>query len=117
MLPLLIDENFNQRILRGLMRAVPGLDFVLIQDVGLRGCADPVVLAWAAEQKRVLVTHDLKTIPKHAYERIHDQLPMPGVISLPDSMTIRQSVEELKLLVQCINLTELENLVFYLPLR
>lgn len=67
MLPLLIDENLNHRILRGLLRSVPHLDYRLAPDVGLKG-ADPVVLEFAAKENRVLATHDLRTIPKHAQE-------------------------------------------------
>ena len=66
MLALLIDENFNQRILRGLKRAIPHLDSVLAQSAGLQGVHDPPLLAWAAAQHRILVTHDVNTIPKHA---------------------------------------------------
>lgn len=116
MLPLLIDENFNHRVLRGLMRAVPHLDYLVAQTIGLKGVEDPPLLAWAAEQKRVLVTHDLKTIPKHAYARVKTGKAMPGVIAVPDDLPIGQTIEELAVLVECCESGELENLVFYLPL-
>ena len=58
MLLLVADENFNNDILRGLLRRKPELDIVRIQDVGLSGASDPTVLEWAAEQNRVLLTHD-----------------------------------------------------------
>ena len=45
---LLTDENFNGNILRGLMRRLPELDIVRVQDVGLKNTDDPVVLEWAA---------------------------------------------------------------------
>jgi hypothetical protein len=34
---LLVDENFHRAIVRGLLRQLPGLDLVRVQDVGLRG--------------------------------------------------------------------------------
>jgi hypothetical protein len=37
MLRLLADEDFNNRILRGLLRCLPGLDIVRAQDAGLQG--------------------------------------------------------------------------------
>ena len=37
MLPLLINENFDQRILRGLRLRVPSLDYVVVQDTALHG--------------------------------------------------------------------------------
>lgn len=56
MLPLLLDENFNQRILRGLKRRIPNLDYSVAQESGLGGESDRDVLAWAAERKYILVT-------------------------------------------------------------
>jgi len=66
MLRLLIDENLNHRILRGLLRRLPELDYELVHDVGLKGVDDPTVLTYAATERRVVVTHDLRTIPNTA---------------------------------------------------
>lgn len=116
MLALLIDENFNHRILRGLQRTIPHLNCVVAQGAGLKGVQDPPLLSWAADQNRILVTHDLRTIPKHAYERVKSGQFMPGVIAVPDSLPIGQVIEELTLLTECSQPHELENLVFYLPI-
>ena len=51
-----IDEDFDNDILRGVLRRLPNLDIVSAQDVGLSGAKDPVILAWAAEQNRILLT-------------------------------------------------------------
>ncbi len=59
MLRLAVDENFNNDIVRGLLRRKPELDIVRIQDVGLSGADDPTVLEWAARENRVLLTHDV----------------------------------------------------------
>ena len=45
MLLLAADENFNGNIVRGLLRRQPTLDLVRLQDAGLSGAEDPVVLA------------------------------------------------------------------------
>lgn len=70
MLRLLSDENFRGEILRGLRRRLPDVDVVRVQDVGLAGADDPAILAWAASEGRILVTHDRNTIPEFAYERM-----------------------------------------------
>ena len=62
MLTLAADENFNNDIVRGLLRRRPDLDIVRIQDCGLSGVDDPLVLAWAAGEGRVLLTHDVATV-------------------------------------------------------
>ena len=46
------DENFNNDIIRGLLRRNPELDIVRIQDNGLSGVDDPTVLEWAAKEGR-----------------------------------------------------------------
>jgi hypothetical protein len=42
------DENFDGDILRGVLRRLPDLDIVRVQDAGLAATPDPIVLAWAA---------------------------------------------------------------------
>jgi predicted nuclease of predicted toxin-antitoxin system len=69
MLRLAADENFNNNIVRGLLRRYPNLDIIRIQDVGLSGADDPTVLEWAAQEERILLTHDVSTITRYAYER------------------------------------------------
>ncbi|MFN2270846.1 MAG: DUF5615 family PIN-like protein [Anaerolineae bacterium] len=59
MVSLLADENLDGNIVRGVLRRVRGVDIVRVQDVGLTGADDPAVLAWAADQGRVLITHDV----------------------------------------------------------
>jgi hypothetical protein len=64
----------------------------------------------------VQVTHDLKTIPRHAYERVATGEPMPGIVAIPDDMPIGQAIEQLHIVVVCLEENELENQVLYLPL-
>jgi predicted nuclease of predicted toxin-antitoxin system len=77
MVRLLSDENFNGDIVRGLLLRRPALDLVRVFDVGLAGAEDPEVLAWAAENDRILLTHDRATMPDFAYYRIAAGLPLP----------------------------------------
>ena len=116
MLALLIDENLNHRILRGLLRSLPYLDYTLAASAGLKGADDSAVLELAAKQDRLLATHDLRTIPKHAYERVRAGLPMPGVIAIPDDLPMGRVIEDLGVLVECATPSELKSLVIYLPL-
>jgi hypothetical protein len=43
----LADENFNNDIVRALLRRKPAFDVVRAQDVGLTGIDDGALLAWA----------------------------------------------------------------------
>jgi hypothetical protein len=49
---------------------------------------DPDILEWAAGEGRVLLSHDVSTVPPVAYQRVGDGKPMPGVFILPDRMPI-----------------------------
>lgn len=116
MIRLAADENFNNDIVRGLLRRKPDVDIVRIQDVGLMGAEDPAVLEWAAGERRILLTHDVSTITLYAYERVTNGQPMPGVFEVGRQISIGQAIEELLLLVECSTDDEWENQVQYLPL-
>ena len=95
MLKLLADENFDNTIVRGLLRRNPNIDIVRVQDVGLLGEDDPTILAWAAQENRVLLTHDVATITNYAYKRITQGQPMPGVIEVITDTRIGQVIEDI----------------------
>lgn len=89
MLSLLSDENFNGDIVRGLFLRHPNLDLLRVQDVGLRQSNDPAILAWAAANNRILLTHDRATIPDFAYKRLVNEEEMAGVFVVNNRMPIR----------------------------
>lgn len=66
----LADENFNNHLCRALFLQKPGIDLVRVQDVGLYGAVDEAVLAFALEENRILLTHDVRTIPAIALHLI-----------------------------------------------
>jgi hypothetical protein len=98
------------------LRRLPTLDVVRAQDVGLSGQPDPIVLAWAAQEDRVLLTHDVSTMTAHAYARIADDLPMAGVFAVSQSLAISQVLNDLLLLAECSLAGEWADQVRYLPL-
>ena len=116
MLRLAADENFNNNIVRGLLRRRPDADFVRVQDAGLSGADDPTVLEWAAQQGRVVVSHDVSTLRKHAYERVAAGLRMPGVFEVPNTVSIGRAIDDLLLVIECSLEGEWEGQVRYLPL-
>jgi hypothetical protein len=117
MLRLATDEDFNNRILRGLLRRRPSLDLVRVQDAGLIGKGDAEVLEWAAREGRVLLTHDVTTMKKYVDERIAAGLPMPGVFEVSQHTPIVQAIEDILLLAECSLEGEWEGQIIFLPLR
>lgn len=110
------DENFNNDIVRGLLRHLPELDLVRIQDTEISGADDPNVLEWVATEGRILLTHDARTMPNFAYERINNKQTMLGVFIINSQMAIGQAIEELLTIIEASEMSEYENLVVYLPL-
>jgi hypothetical protein len=114
---LAADENFNNDIVRGLLRRRPDVDILRIQGTAMYGRKDPAVLEWCAQEGRVLLTHDVNTITHYAYERVQANLPMPGVFEIRRALLLGDVIEELLLLVDCSFEGEWEGQVRYLPLR
>lgn len=112
----LIDEDFDNDILRGVLRKKPDLDIVRAQDVGLSGSPDTLLLEWAAQQERIVLTHDVTTMTAHAYARIADGLPMPGLFAMSQSVPMVQAITDILLIAECSFEGEWENQVHYLPL-
>ncbi len=116
MLRFAADENFNGDIVRGLVRRNPKLDIVRVQDVGLSGADDLSVLQWAGDQGRIVVTHDISTLAKHAFARVASRQPMPGVFEVKSVAPIGQTIDDLILLAECSFDGEREGQVRFLPL-
>ena len=114
MLRLLTDENFNQRILRGLRRRINKLDCILAQDALIAGISDEVLLDLCAIDGRVIVTHDAKTMIGHAVSRIDKGLPI--LILVPARLDIGRAIEDLEVLLKCATESDLRHRIVYLPL-
>lgn len=85
--------------------------------MGLRTADDLTILQWAADDGRVLVSHDIKTVPDFAHDRVAAGQPMPGVFVVPTSMPIGEAIDELSLVAEASEPDEWADRVLYLPLR
>jgi predicted nuclease of predicted toxin-antitoxin system len=101
---------------RGLLLQCPDLDLIRVQDVGLEGADDPAILAWAAENNRILLTHDRATMPKFAYDRVVASEAMPGIFVFNDRIVVKQAIDEILLANVCSKQEEWNKFVAYLPL-
>lgn len=116
-LRFLADENLDGDLLRALLRRRPDLDAIRVQDIGLIGADDPAVLAAAAHMGRVLVTHDVNTLPGYAYARLPAGELMTGVVVVPLSLPIGLALEDLLLLAGAGFAADVAGRVLYLPLQ
>jgi predicted nuclease of predicted toxin-antitoxin system len=112
------DENFDNAVLRGLRLRQPTVDIVRAQDVGgLTGADDPRLLAWAAAEERILLTHDASTMPEFAYARVATGQSMSGILIVSAGAATGPIIEELLLIMECSEQEEWRDRVCYLPLR
>lgn len=94
MLRFLADEDFNGRIVRGLLLRKPGLDLVRVQNVGLHGASDDVVLQFTEDFDRIVISHDNCTMPRHFRERLATGLHVPGLFIVDDLAPIGACIED-----------------------
>jgi len=62
---LLVDHDFNERILQGVQSRAE-INAVLARTVGLEDKPDAALLGWAADENRIVLSHDLQTMPGFA---------------------------------------------------
>jgi Domain of unknown function (DUF5615) len=116
LLRLAADEDFNHTIVRGVLRRNSAVDIVTLQAAGMSGAHDREVLQWAADENRVLLTHDVSTMTKYAHDRIERGLSMPGVFEVSQALAIGDAIEDILLLAECSLEREWEGQILYLPL-
>ncbi len=116
MIPWLADENLNGKLLRALYRVRPGIDLLRVQDVGLSGAADPDVLAWAAAEARVLLTHDAATVAYHAFARVDQGYSLAGVFIVGQDLPFGSVLDDIVLIDSLSEQEEWLGRVVYLPL-
>ena len=98
---LLADADLNLAIVAGVVRRVEGL-------------LDPAVLAVAAQEQRVLVSHDASTMPHHLREFVRERIS-PGVILIPQGLSVGKAIENLLLICDGCDSQDLENRVCLTP--
>jgi Domain of unknown function (DUF5615) len=111
----LADANFDQRIVAGLALREPLIDFNLPQQVIPAGTTDPEVLHLGATLGRVIVTHDVRTMPIHFHAFVK-KYTCAGVILVPSRMSIGSAIEDLLLIWQASEAEEWMNQMRRLPL-
>lgn len=109
------DADLNQRIVAGVMRLEPAIDFQMATQAKIEGLLDPDVLRQCAVAGRILVTHDQRTMPHHFAEMIAEQ-SSPGVIIVPQDLPIGHAVRDLYLAWTASEAEEWINMIRRLPL-
>ena len=110
------DADLDGRVLRGLRRVAPEIDVRSAADAHLAGVPDNEVLCRAAEQGRVLVSQDRRTMPAHFRQHIRTGVKSPGVVLLREGISIAAAIEELVLIWSASEAEEWINRLLWIPL-
>ena len=115
MIRFLADADFNHVIVKGCRRQEPTLDFLSANEAKLEGVPDPEVLAFAAEQHRILVTHDRQTMPWHFGEFLMSGRSSPGVFLVSQYAPIADVIEDLVLIWAASDADEWKDRIVDIP--
>lgn len=111
----LADENLRGAIVLGLRRREPSASFLQAYEAGAAGKDDLTVLQIAAEQNRILVSHDIKTVPKH-FQHFVARRASPGVILIPQKLPVSTAIAQLVMIWVASEAEEWVNQIRFLPL-
>lgn len=109
------DADLNQIIVRATLRLEPGIDFQTVRSAGLAGLNDPDVLALAARQGRILVSHDRKTMPRYFGQFILSE-KSSGLLIVSQKLPVSQVAEDLLLIWLASEPEDWTNRIRSLPL-
>ena len=98
MIRFMADADLKDAIVEGCRRLEPAINFLSSNDTNLEGVPDRIVLALAAAENRILVSHDLRTMPRHFGDFLQAHGSSPGLIVVPQRMPIGAAIEELWLI-------------------
>lgn len=112
----LADENFNNDILRGVWRRIPDANFIRIQDTLIAGSDDVRVLEYAAENRYIVLSHDVNTMRGYFYDRMIAELPLPGLFLVHKQTPISEVIDVLELIILASDENEWLGQATYLPL-
>jgi hypothetical protein len=108
------DADLRLPIVKGLMRREPSVDFATAHEAGLAGLDDRAVLALAASTGRILVSHDVSTMPEAFLDFIQDHMS-PGVILISQELSYREAIEGLLRVWVNTEAKDWENVLSFLP--
>jgi Domain of unknown function (DUF5615) len=109
------DADLNQAIVTGVLRREPTIDFQTSNVSNLTGLSDLEVLSFVAQEGRVLVSHDQRTMPIYFAEFVVNQTS-PGVIIVLQSLPISEAINGLLKIWETLAPEDWVNRIAYLPL-
>jgi hypothetical protein len=105
------DNDLGRAIVRGFLRRIPSADF---QSQSLNAIDDLTVLQLAAQAGRIVVSHDVSTLPR-TFAEYRRAGYSPGVLLTPQSWPLAETIEHLVLIWELTDASEWQDRICYLP--
>ena len=114
----LLDENVDPVLRNALHQECPDLVLWYVGEAGVlpKGTLDPEILVWCEQNKTILVTNNLASMPVHLQAHISEGRHIPGIFILNVSMSIPQIVEELTLIWELADPEMFINQIRFMPI-
>lgn len=111
----MISTKKSQKVIDAILLREPAIDFQIAPAIGLHfGVPDDQVLAIAAKERRIVISHDKKTMPTHFASFIASR-SSPGLFIVSRKLTITQAADWLILYWVATKTDEHFNLLTYIP--
>ena len=112
----LADHDLNEQIIDGVLRREPSIHFVPVRELGLQERADREVLAYAASEGLVVVSHDVNTMPAAAERRNQSREHMAGLVMVAQRLPVGRAIDDLVLIWAATDDSEWRHQTVFLPL-
>lgn len=107
------DANLHTDIIAGLVRRETLIEFTSADEAGLRGLSDDKVLLAAAGMRRVLVSHDHRTMPLH-FASFLQKHQSSGVIIINQHISVGRAINGLNIAWNLYETEDWINRIVYL---
>jgi predicted nuclease of predicted toxin-antitoxin system len=112
----LADHNLNENIVQGVERREPAAEFARVRELGLEESPDDEILAYAARERLIVVSHDVTTMSAAAELLLAAGQPMNGLLLVHQFYPIAPIIESLVLIWAASEAEEWDGRVRFLPL-
>lgn len=114
----LLDENMPHAVRDQLLLREPTIDVQCVGDRGgpTLGTADPKILEWIEQERRVLVSRNRRTIPDHLAAHLANGRHVPGILLVRGRSSWGQILDDLLFIWHNCQDDELQDQIIYLPL-
>lgn len=113
----LADEDLDARITDGLRSLEPSIDLLDLKAAGKLAMSDPRVLALAAAEGRIVVSHDRRTMTRHFRARVESGEPSPGLFIVRQRKAIGEVITSLMIVWAASSPEDWRDTIQYLPFR